>query len=195
MTALLLHLFTKRCDLPATKVVNVGASKAKVRLTKQARLVGVAVSLILLMSCRSSEGAPPGTWKTYHNPRYNFEFPYPSDWIAAPPPDNQDGQAFHDPKNSEAEIRGWAGHQIKTTAKQKSSDLPLKPNFSTQQGLAGELKINVGPETSSMTLVLQQGNIRYNWQARSPSQEFDDYYRFFYYIARQYRVPPPPQQP
>lgn len=198
MTALLLHSFTKRSakrsGLSTIKGVNAVSLEVRTGLTKRARLVGAAVSLMLLMSCRSSEIAAPDTWKTYRNPRYNFEFPYPSHWVAEPPPDNQDGQAFQDPRNAEAEIRGWAGHQIKMAAQQKSKDLPLKPNFSTQQGLAGELKVNIGPEMSSMTLVLQQGDIRYHWQARSPSQQFDDYYRFFYYIARQYRIPPP-QQP
>ena len=193
MTALLLHSFTNRCGWSVFRGAHAGASGADVRRFRRTRLFGIVISLILLVGCRSSEVAPAGTWKTYRNPRYDFEFPYPSHWMADPPPDNQDGQAFHDPKNSEAEIRGWAGHQIKIGTQQKST-VSLKPNFTTQQGLAGELKVNIGPETSSMTLALQQGDLRYNWQARSPSQDFDDYYRFFYYIAQHYRVPPPPQQ-
>ncbi len=196
MTAVLLHLFTKpgySLTLDPKKAHHTNTSP---RLAQVTRLAGLAMSLVFLISCRSFEASPPGSWQTYRNPRYNFEFPFPSNWIAEPPPDNQDGQAFHDPQNAQAEIRGWAAHQIKPIAKPKSGTLPsLKPNFTTEQGLPGELQVNIGPEISSMKLVLEQGDIRYNWQGRSPSQQFDDYYRFFYYSARQYRVPPPPQQP
>jgi hypothetical protein len=196
MTALLLHIFTRKTHSLPLYYRNVRRTRTSPRFSQVTGLAGLAVSLVFLISCRSFETSPPGNWQTYRNPRYNFEFPYPSNWIAEPPPDNQDGQAFHDPQNSQAEIRGWAGHQIKPIAKPKSGTLPsLKPNFTTEQGLPGELQVNIGPEISSMKLVLEQGNIRYNWQGRSPSQQFDDYYRFFYYSAKQYRVPPPAQQP
>ena len=182
------------------QTVNLYRSGTNPRSVRLSALAGLLASLVLLTSCRSSEMPLAGTWKTYHNPRYNFEFPYPSSWTAEPPPDNQDGQAFRDPKNPQAEIRGWAGHQIKpiTTKQAQQQAAPVvtsKPNFTTAQGLSGALNVNIGPEISSMTLALQQGDILYHWQARSPSQQFDDYYRFFYYIAQQYRVPPPSQQP
>ena len=48
--------------------------------------------------------------------------------------------------------------------------------------------IEVGQEVSSMTLTLTQGQVKYYWQGRSQSQEFQDYYRLFYYIAQQYRI-------
>lgn len=145
----------------------------------------------LLSGCQQSELPLVSEWQVYHNPRYGFEFPYPQAWVAAIPPDNQDGRVFHDPKNPAAEIRGWAGYNVRDTiSPQASNPKPLKPNFKTRQGRVGELKVDLGAETSSMTLVLEQDDIRYYWQGRSPQQQFDDYYRVFYYIASQYRIPP-----
>lgn len=146
----------------------------------------------LLSACQPAELPSATKWQVYHNPRYDFEFPYPQRWVAVDPPDNQDGRAFRDPKNSAAEIRGWASYNIQGTSAlpKASSAQPLKPNFKTRQGIAGELKVDIGAETSSMTLILEQGDRRYYWQGRSPQQQFADYYPVFHYIASQYRIPP-----
>jgi hypothetical protein len=35
---------------------------------------------------------------------------------------------------------------------------------------------------------LSQNKVKYYWQGRCNSQDFDQYYRFFYYIAQQYKI-------
>lgn len=160
------------------------------------------VMTALLSGCRPSELQPATNLETYYNPRYGFEFPYPRRWIAAEPPTNQDGQAFNDPKNPEVEIRGWAGYRVSSGGKhrkhkksKKDESESLKQNFTTQQGVTGELEVNLGPKISSMKLTLVQGKLQYNCYAQSPSDKFADYYRLFYNIATQYKVPPAPEKP
>ncbi|MBW4683192.1 MAG: hypothetical protein KME19_24365 [Microcoleus vaginatus WJT46-NPBG5] len=156
----------------------------------------------MLSGCRPSRIEPTTHLETYRNPRYKFEFPYPKAWIAAEPPTNQDGQAFNDPKNPQVEIRGWAGYRVTSSGKRdkhkrskKDESQALKQNFTTQQGVAGELEVNLGPQISSMTLTLVQGKLEYNCYAQSPSEKFADYYRLFYNIAGQYKIPPAPEKP
>lgn len=163
-------------------------------------VIGLAVA-VGLSSCRPSGFQPASSLGTYRNARYEFEFPYPKDWIAAEPPTNGDGQAFSDPKNPKVEIRGWAGYRLPSagdngkhkTANDESET--LKQNFTTQQGVTGELEVNLGPEISSMTLTLVQDKLQYNWYGQSPSKKFAGYYQFFYNIASQYKVPQVSQQP
>ncbi len=149
-------------------------------------LPGAIVLALMLSGCRPSSFSPlAGSWKTYYNSRYGFEFLYPSNWVAAPPPEDRDGQAFTLPQNPTVEIRGWASNRSalpKNTAKLSQS------NFKTKQGLAGQLKVEIGPDVSSMLLTLNQGQFRYSWQGQAPSQQFDNYYRFFYYAAAEYQV-------
>ena len=153
------------------------------------RVYAIAIAVSLCGCTGSNLGSSP-TWKTYTNGRYGLEFPYPSNCTALPPPDNNDGQAFVSPQNPEVEIRGWAGNRLpEWEMKQKNAKTSMNPNFKTAQGVSGQLAVEVGAEVSSMTLTLTQGQVRYYWQGRSPSQQFDDYYRFFYYIAEQYRIP------
>lgn len=161
-----------------------------------------AVTLgVMLSSCSPSVSNQSQSWETYHNSRFNFEFPYPSNWIAAPPPANRDGQAFSDPLQPEVEIRGWAGYQLSTPRtpnlqpQTKPKPTLLRPNFTTEQGVSGELKVEIGAEMSAMNLALMQGNVQYNWRGQAPSRLFNDYYKFFYYVAGQYRVPMQRQQP
>jgi len=110
-------------------------------------------------------------------------------------PSNLDGQAFRDPNNSSIEIRGWALEQLPENQSSSSSSTPTdssssqSPNFTTQQGVTGQLKVEVGLETSLMTLTLHQGQVEYHWQGQSDSEQFADYYHFFNYIASQYRLP------
>ncbi len=158
-------------------------------------VLACAIALVLILSdCQSSNQRPLGTWKIYHNQRYGFEFLYPSNWVPAPTPSNRDGQAFSGPLQSDVEIRGSAGYswQEIEAARYKCAchhhPKVSKQNFTTQQGLTGELKVEVASDFSSMTLTLSQGKILYIWQGRASSRQFADYYRFFYYIASQYRV-------
>ncbi|MFE1746503.1 hypothetical protein [Coleofasciculus sp. H7-2] len=157
------------------------------------RVVAYAIALsIMLWGCRASDTQSP-TWKTYKNPRYSFEFPYPSTWIAAPMPDNRDGRAFRDPQAPEVEILGVAGDRLPeielAPSGQKNPHQFMQQNFTTQQGVTGKLYVELRSDISLMRLTLIQGRIRYYWQGRSPSKEFSNYYRFFYYVAGQYRIP------
>lgn len=166
------------------------------RICSNTRLVWVLVLLtMLLQGCQSSRNSS-ATWKIYRNPRYQFEFRYPSNWIAAPMPDNRDGQAFRDPQQPEIEIRGWAEHRLSgmilnsRTSTVKNTAQPLQLNFTTQQGVTGQLQVKVGSNLNIMELRLNQGLMLYHWRAQAPSKQFADYYRFFYYIASNYRLPP-----
>lgn len=156
------------------------------------------ISLVLILSdCQSPNKRQLGTWQTYHNQRYGFEFLYPSNWVPAPIPSNRDGQAFSGPLPTDVEIRGSAGYiwqgieavRCKCGCRYHHHPKVSKQNFTTQQGLTGELKVEVDSEFSSMTLTLKQRQILYVWQGQAPSKQFADYYRFFYYVASQYRVP------
>lgn len=149
--------------------------------------------IILLFSCRAANLGQQSSWSIYRNPRYNFEFPYPNNWVSFSMPDNRDGLAFRDPRNPGVEIRGWAANDLsdfETSARNRPLNSHPR-NFTTQQGLRGTLQVAVGADLSLMTLSLNQGKVRYNWQGQSESEQFADYYRFFYYVAEQYRLPPP----
>ena len=170
--------------------------KGECKLTRRwafTKCVPGAVTLALILSgCRPSGFSfPAGIWKTYYNSRYGFEFLYPSDWVTATPPEDQDGQVFTLPQNPAVEIRGWASNR---SALPKDKAKSLQSNFKTKQGLAGQLKVKISPELSSMTLTLNQGQIRYTWQGQAPSQQFSNYYRFFYYTAAEYQVSQPKEK-
>jgi hypothetical protein len=125
-------------------------------------------------------------WETYQNPRYGFEFPYPSNWTSQTP-DNNDGVIFVSPQNENLKIHAWAGNELpelQTTETTKQID----HNFETAQGISGVLVVEVGQQISSMTLTINQGQIKYHWQGQTSSKEFKDYYRLFYYIAKQYKI-------
>lgn len=188
----------------------VGRHQSKVRLQKPKAIgrwkmlicvlgklvICIMPVVFMLLSCRASNLGMPNSWETYHNPRYGFEFPYPSNWIPFPMPDNRDGRAFRDPKNPNLEIRGWAGNklpEIQASSPKKSAKDSPKPqlqNFETDQGLTGELQVVVGSDISLMTLTLSQGKVQYNWQGQCESKRFANNYRFFYYVATQYSLPP-----
>lgn len=146
-------------------------------------LSGAIALLLILYGCFTPIlNVTDITWKNYKNPRYGFEFPYPSNWKTLATPTNADGIVFVSPKNNTVEIRAWASNEI------LESRTPEKPNFQTTQGLTGILAVEVGNSVSSMTLTLRQNQVKYNWQGRTPSQEFQNYYPLFYYIVQQYRV-------
>ena len=160
-------------------------------------IVSIMPLIVLLLSCSQSNMRSPDSWSIYRNSRYSFEFPYPSNWIAFPMPDNRDGRAFRDPQNPNIEIRGWAANNLaeSNAPSQAQERTPKQPqssqqqNFTTDQGLTGKLRVELGSDLSLMTLSLSQGNVLYSWQGQSESEQFADYYRFFNYVARQYRLP------
>lgn len=128
-------------------------------------------------------------WKTYSNSRYGFEFPYPENWQSLPTPENKDGIVFVSPQDAEVEIRGWAGNRLPSDWNPgKVVKKTINPNFQTKQGIRGTLQIEVTSQQSLMTLTLSEGKIKYYWQGRCNTQNFNRYYRFFYYIAQQYKV-------
>ncbi|MBR8839787.1 MAG: hypothetical protein DSM106950_38755 [Stigonema ocellatum SAG 48.90 = DSM 106950] len=128
-------------------------------------------------------------WKTYSNSRYGFEFPYPSNWTSLSSPENHDGIAFVSPQSNSVEIRGWASHQLpESIIKDKNAKKTISANFQTTQGVPGVLTVEVENQNSEMTVRLTQGQVNYYWRGQCESQDFDHYYRLFYYIAQQYRI-------
>ncbi|MEO1148373.1 MAG: hypothetical protein AAFY26_22575 [Cyanobacteria bacterium J06638_22] len=132
----------------------------------------------------------PSDWAHYENPRYDFVFPYPDTWIAAPVSDERHGQAFSDPNFEAVQMTGWASEaSVLANGNGAIPDaLPLSPNFLTEQGMPAQLEVEIGADMSVMTLRLSQDGVLYYWEGRSPSDRFDDYYRFFYYVAQHYRI-------
>jgi hypothetical protein len=198
MTALLLYLFTKKRGftlMHLSRVQLLGAI-APLRGYRFSLLSLGLVAAAMLSGCDRLL-TPESGWETYQNSRYGFEFLYPKGWIAEPPPDNQDGQAFRAPDRPGVTVAGWAS-QIPDisdeAAEGESHDLasispdPVKENFVTEQGLPGELGVQIASETSSLNLTLEYEGVIYRWQGRSPSQQFENYYKFFSYVASQYRV-------
>ncbi|WP_375505774.1 hypothetical protein [uncultured Nostoc sp.] len=152
---------------------------------------GVIAVLIILWGCTANNfNAGAIAWKTYSNSRYGFEFPYPSNWTFLAAPENDDGIAFISPQDNTVEIRGWASQQLPNSIVTNQELVKkIKPNFQTAQGVSGVLVVEVDQRGGSMTLTLTQSQVKYYWQGRSKSQDFQDYYRLFYYIAQQYRIP------
>lgn len=149
------------------------------------------VAAIALSGCSQPRSELARTWHVYHNPRYGFEFPYPSNWIDAPLVANQDGQTFSDPENPTVKILGWASQvsaEVDKPSNSVQNNVVVSPNFVTQQGLQGLVRVEVGSDVSFMTLTLIQNGVIYNWQGRSPSDRFAEYYEFFNYVGSQYRI-------
>ncbi|BBD66089.1 hypothetical protein NIES4072_02320 [Nostoc commune NIES-4072] len=151
-----------------------------------ASISGVIALLIILCSCTANDfNAGTIAWKTYSNSRYGFEFPYPSNWTALATPENDDGIAFLSPQDNSVEIRGWASQQL---SNDREPIKKIKSNFQTAQGVSGVLVVEVSQQIGSMTLTLTHSQVKYCLQGRSKSQDFQNYYRLFYYIAQQYRI-------
>jgi hypothetical protein len=160
------------------------------QFTSVAKHAGRTVVLFALSGCAGANfNFSSVTWKTYNNSRYGFEFPYPNNWTTLPAPENDDGVAFVAPYNQSVEIRGWAGNRLSDlTNKRQNAQQSVKSNFQTKQGILGVLVVEVTPQVSAVTLTLVKGQVKYYWQGRCKSEDFDQYYRFFYYIAQQYKI-------
>lgn len=154
----------------------------------KSHLVCLLLGLVLtafLSSCGTTDSSLGMNWKTYRNERFGFEFLYPDRWVESISPENRDGIAFGDPQNPGVEIRGWASYERSAIGGSK----PLPSNFTTLQRVPGNLDAKIGTESSSLTLTLAQGETHYYWRGTAPNQQFENYYRFFNYIASRYRVP------
>lgn len=197
MTALLLHFFTNKQGFTLVHLSLVQSFRAIASLKYRFTVLSIGVVSTALLSGCDRLLTPESGWETYQNSRYGFEFLYPKDWIAEPPPDNQDGQAFRAPDRPGVKVAGWAS-QIPAASGEVTEDEvtdpksvlpdPIKENFVTEQGLSGELEVQIAAETSSLNLTLEHEGVIYRWQGRSPSQQFEDYYKFFSYVASHYRV-------
>ncbi|WP_261207512.1 hypothetical protein [Laspinema sp. D2d] len=154
------------------------------------RIASVMAIAVLVSACTPTNPSVPTQWKTYQNQRFGFEFPYPPDWVALPPPTNQDGRAFHAPDYPNIEIRGWG--TLKLTGLEEAEETPTVPesNFTTEQGLPAWLEVEVGTQESVMRMTLESGDVIYTWQGRSPKDRFGEYYSLFYAIAQNYRLTP-----
>jgi hypothetical protein len=139
--------------------------------------------IIILGGCQGNDRPSAGNWQTYRNDRFGFEFLYPGGWVASNPPENRDGIAFSNPENPDVEIRGWATADLGNLTKNITPS-----NFTTQQGLSGNLEIKIDAKLSSMRVTIVHNKIRYYCRGTSPSQQFDGYYQFFYYIASHFKV-------
>ncbi|MGG6292792.1 hypothetical protein ACQ4M4_00090 [Leptolyngbya sp. AN02str] len=147
---------------------------------------GLAIALMgFLVACSQADSTLSRRWLIYRNERYRFEFPYPERWQAAPLVANQDGQLFFDPEQSEVKITGWASQ---SSVGMEWGTVAGVPNFVTEQGLPGYMQLEVGANVSTMTVTWVPNQVVYRWQGRSPSDQFDDYFKFFYYVASQFRV-------
>lgn len=172
-----------------TKVKLLGFSK---KFYTKKNIIGLAAVLLLIVcSCFApSIKVKDITWQNYKNTRYGFEFPYPSNWKPLTAPANADGIAFVSPQNPSVEIRSWASNQLPDAiGNEQNSQTVQGTNFQTTQGVKGVLAVDVGNSLSTMTLTLNHNQVRYNWQGKSPSPEFQNYYPLFYYIVQQYRIP------
>lgn len=193
MTALLLHSFTKSRDR-STHFPH--GKKPGWQFPRRIRpfVNGLGAGLLLMgsLGCDRAALEAAAGWEVYHNDRYDYAFLFPEGWVPTLSPTNQDGQAFSPPDQLDVEIRGWATSDLSEAGlnnelEQIEPEIAL-PNFTTDQGLAGYLEVEVGPEVSTMTLLLSQNELNYYWQGRSPSDQFAEYYQLFDYVARHYQI-------
>ncbi|WP_156435232.1 hypothetical protein [Leptolyngbya sp. O-77] len=197
MTAVLLHRFTNGVtsrfinwgwgDRPQPSATGVGSSSRRI-----AASLLLSLSVGLVSSCSQPAVSERRTWKVYQNPNYGFEFPYPDNWVPAPLPDSQNGRRFRNPYSPDVEILGWASHILSTpgdSSEQVRRSVLAAPNFTTRQGLRGQLRVEIGSTVSLMTLTLTEEGVVYFGRGDRPSDQFSQYYEFFNYVAKQYYVP------
>ncbi|MBD2448844.1 hypothetical protein H6G76_17115 [Nostoc sp. FACHB-152] len=164
-------------------IISVKTCTSKQNIYTKYKSVAGAIALsLLLWGCSKPFSVSDTQWKTYSNSRYGFEFPYPSNWNVLATPENADGIALASPRSQTVQIRAWASNRLPDAINKNET------NFQTTQGVSGVLLVDIGQKVGSMKLTITQGQVTYYWQGQSLSQEFSDYYPFFYYIAQQYRI-------
>jgi hypothetical protein len=156
---------------------------------KRLSIIGAIALTCSLSACQIPSNQPKNIgWQTYANPRFGYQFPYPENWQAERTPSNLDGQAFYHGDNPKIKMRTWAGYALTPINTGVSN---INPNFVTESGATGRLQVNIDKENTTMRLTLVKNGVQYHWQGSSPSQEFANYYKFFYYVASQYQIPSP----
>jgi hypothetical protein len=160
----------------------MGAVKVKQALC--AITSGVSMTMICWGCNANNPQFKDTTWNTYRNNRYGFEFPYPSGWKELGNPDNSDGIVLVSLNKKNVEIRSYAS---KPLLKLHNNPQPV-PNFQTHQGFSGVLSVEAGERVTIMKLTITQEQLEYYWQGQSDSQNFQNYYRLFYYIAQEYKI-------
>ena len=125
------------------------------------------------------------TWNTYKNNRYGFEFPYPNTWQELRKPDNSDGVVLVLPNKENLEIRSYASKPVLEFSPKTQEQ---GYNFRTNQGVFSVLTVEVREKVTVIKLTITQAELEYYWQGQSESQDFQNYYRLFYYIAQEYKI-------
>ncbi len=128
------------------------------------------------------------TWKTYKNDRYGFEFPYPNTWQELRNPDNSDGVVLVLPNKENVEIRSYASKPVLKFSPKTQEHQEQVYNFRTNQGVFSVLTVEVKEKVTVIKLTITQAELEYSWQGQSDSQDFQNYYRLFYYIAQEYKI-------
>ncbi|MDB9535529.1 hypothetical protein PN451_06665 [Dolichospermum planctonicum CS-1226] len=127
-------------------------------------------------------------WNTYKNDRYGFEFPYPHTWQELRNPDNSDGVVLVLPDKKNLEIRSYASKPVLKFSPKNQEHQEQVYNFQTNQGVFSVLTVEVREKVTVIKLTITQAELEYSWQGQSDSQDFQNYYRLFYYIAREYKI-------
>jgi hypothetical protein len=146
---------------------------------------GIGIGIIVWGCNANNLQFKDARWKTYRNDRYGFEFPYPHTWQELGTPDNSDGITLISPNKKTVEIRSYASKPLLNSRTQTPKPVP---NFQTNQGVSGILVVEAGEKVTVMKLTITQEQLAYHWQGQSDSQEFQNYYRLFYYIAQEYKI-------
>jgi hypothetical protein len=150
-----------------------------------AMISGVGIGMIVWGCSANNLQSPDTTWNIYRNKRYGFEFPYPNTWQALENPDNSDGIALVSANKKNVEIRAYAS---KPLLKYLTKNPQPVSNFQTHQGFSGVMAVEVGEKVTVMKLTITQEQLEYHWQGKSDRQDFQNYYRLFYYIAQEYKI-------
>jgi hypothetical protein len=146
---------------------------------------GVGIGMIS-WGCNANNSQLQETrWNIYRNNRYGFEFPYPNTWQQLGNPDNSDGIALVSPNKKNVEIRAYASKPVLKFATENPQPVL---NFQTHQGVSGVLSVEVGEKVTVIKLTITQAQLEYHWQGKSASQDFQNYYRLFHYIAKEYKI-------
>ncbi|MFO5471137.1 MAG: hypothetical protein ACLBM3_17110 [Dolichospermum sp.] len=146
-------------------------------------------SCLMVWGCNTNDfQVKDVTWKTYKNDRYGFEFPYPHTWQELRNPDNSDGVVLVLPNKKNLEIRSYASKPVLKFSPKTQEHQEQGYNFRTNQGVFSVLTVEVKEKVTIIKLTITQAELEYYWQGQSDSQDFQNYYRLFYYIAQEYKI-------